>query len=226
MSSNYELKIFTEDGKEYRQFNVDSINTIGVFENERFYLEFKNNSWVRIQCKVSLDGGDVLTGELASTEPTGKMWVIEPYQKLVLKSYQENSNGGGQFLFGKAKNSVAANTHNNLIAKNMIGIATFTEKYVQPNIVYTSNPINIDPWNPSQPIYGTRLSGNVLQPGLDEVIQIKYIAWEQLRSHLRGLEKQEAKYAAFPKDGEKFADLSGTPRQLRRRKFVDFERLI
>src|SRR5271157_2559152 len=272
--SNYELKIFGEGSKEYKKYDVDGTSTIGVFENEPFSIEFTNKTWSRIQCKISLDGTSVITGELEDTSVDGRMWVVEPYGKLVLKSWQENSNGGAGFIFSKTSDSVAANTHKYTKSIGLIGAAVFIERYVQPTITYTNIDIPIsNPWkpnlnNPKIIMYGPNFSSNstlrscnftssnsssnflglaesnlgvgagdyveqkiqkvagLKEPGLSEVIQIKYMDWNILRSYLRGLEKQEAQYKAFPADGEKFVDLKLTPRILKKKKYISFERFV
>lgn len=132
MGNKYDLKIIGYGGQKYKQYNIDDQETIGVFENEQFSVEFSNNMYVRVQVKLAIDGTNVLTGKLADTKSEGKMFVVEPYSKLELTSWVESMNGGASFIFGKESNSVASNTHGNMSAKGIIAAAVYEEGYVEP----------------------------------------------------------------------------------------------
>ena len=58
-------------------YEVDGERVIGVYGNEPYAVQVVNNSLERVEVRLSIDGTDVLTGEPASTEATGKRWVIE-----------------------------------------------------------------------------------------------------------------------------------------------------
>lgn len=194
MSEKYSLQIINStDNKRYKQFSINNEKVIGAFENEPFMIEFTNNSWSRIQLRCSIDGTDILTGDLASTDPSGKVWVVEPYSKLELKAWPTSDTHGAEFIFGKEKNSVAANTHGFLGAKGLIGISVFEEGYIPPQTttVWTNTG-----WSNSNgtfggtfiggndAVYGTRLDTKSTQSdvrpksvlrGISETSQLNYL---------------------------------------------------
>ena len=142
-SNNYELKIISQDevskGKILKQYDLNGEKVIGVYENENFCIQFKNNTWNKVQVKISIDGTDVITGKLADTSVTSDMWVCQPYGTLELKAFPETNKGGAEFIFGKTKDSVAVNTHGVKTGIGYIAAAVFIEE-VQ------NNPVRFDNW--------------------------------------------------------------------------------
>lgn len=129
--SNYSLEIVSRDkrhnGKVFKPYDIDGRATIGVSKKEPFEIRFRNNSWNRVQVRFSMDGTDILTGEPASTEPTGKMWLVEARASMTLKAWPESNSGGARFVFGEAGKSVAVNTHGNVEGMGVIAAAVFVE---------------------------------------------------------------------------------------------------
>jgi hypothetical protein len=132
MSSKYSLEIINkEDNRQFKKYDIDGEKVIGVYENEPFVIKFKNNTYNKVQVRISVDGTDVLTGNLAHTEATPDgMWVVNAYGSMELKAWPETNEGGAELLFGKTKDSVAANTHGDLSAKGLIAIAVFEEEQI------------------------------------------------------------------------------------------------
>lgn len=142
---NYTLEIISQHpdfrNKSLKKYYVDGIETIGAWGNEPFEIKFQNNTWQKIQVKLTLDGTDILTGEPATSEPTKDMWVVNGYGTLTLKAWPETNNGGAQFVFTSADKSVAVHTHGDLSNRGIIAAAVYTEGHVEP-IKYTpSYPI-------------------------------------------------------------------------------------
>jgi hypothetical protein len=133
---NYTLEIISHhpqfDNKSLRKYYVDGIDTVGAWGNEPFEIRFKNNTWQKIQVKLSVDGTDVFTGKPADTNVSDKMWVVNGYETLSLKAWPENNNGGAGFVFTSANNSVAVHTHGNLSSRGIIAAAVFVEGHVEP----------------------------------------------------------------------------------------------
>ena len=100
---------------------------IGVNRNEPFAIRFTNSSYNRVQIRLSLDGTDVLSGNLANTNANGDMFLVESNSSFVLKAFPESLEGGAQFVFTDVQNGVAANTHGNLESKGIIAAAVFIE---------------------------------------------------------------------------------------------------
>ena len=135
-TSNYTLEIISHHSqfknKSLRQYYVDGINTIGAWGDEPFEIRFKNNTWQKVQVKISLDGTDVLTGQPATTDITKDMWVVNGYGTLNLKAWPETNNGGASFVFTSANNSVAVHTHGDLSSRGIIAAAVYVEGHVEP----------------------------------------------------------------------------------------------
>lgn len=134
--SNYTLEIVSHhpkfNNKSMRKYYVDGIETVGAWGDEPFEIRFKNNSWQKVQVKLSLDGTDILTGKPADTQISKDMWVVNPYATLSLKAWPEDNNGGAAFVFTSANNSVAVHTHGDLSSRGIIAAAVFTEGHVEP----------------------------------------------------------------------------------------------
>lgn len=135
---NYELNVVSNHPqfieKTLKKYSVDGIDTVGVWGNEEFSIVFKNNTWSKVQIKLSLGGTDILTGSLADTKSNGKMWVVNPQGTLKLQAWPETHKGGAKFIFTDLENSVSAHTHGNLTSNDIIAAAVYTENYVYPKL--------------------------------------------------------------------------------------------
>jgi hypothetical protein len=131
MTQNYSLEIIshhpTFNNKSLRKYYVDGIDTIGAWGDEPFEIKFTNHTWQKIQVKLSLDGTDILSGNKATTEVDSNMWVVNGGGTMTLKAWPETNNGGAQFVFTSANNSVAVHTHGDLSARGIIAAAVFIE---------------------------------------------------------------------------------------------------
>ena len=171
---SYSLEVISHHpqfkNKSLRKYYVDGIETVGAWGDEPFEIKFTNNTWQKIQVKISLDGTDVFTGEPATTEATNKMWVVQGYGTLSLKAWPETNNGGASFIFTSANNSVAVHTHGDLSSRGIIAAAVYTEGHVEP-IRVDPAPVHhyhhYDYWYTplsyplTYPTYGTISVGNV-----------------------------------------------------------------
>jgi hypothetical protein len=120
-------------GDRFQQYLIDNVPTIGAFGDEPYELRFYNKSNKKLQVRLSIDGTDIVTGERATTEPHGSMWVVDPYAKLVVKAWPETQKGGASFIFTNEEGkTVAANTHGDVSHKGIIAAAVFVEGYVAP----------------------------------------------------------------------------------------------
>lgn len=136
---SYSLEVISQHpefkGKSLKKYGVNGMETVGAWGNEPFEVQFRNNTWNRVQVKLSLDGTDILTGKPADTLASGDMWSVAPYQTLTLKAWPETNQGGAQFIFTSAEKSVALNTHGDLTSRGVIAAAVYVEGY---------QPIRID----------------------------------------------------------------------------------
>jgi hypothetical protein len=135
-NSNFTLDIISHhpkfNGKSLKKHYVEGIETVGAWGDEPFEVRFKNNTWQKVQVKISVDGTDVLTGKPADTLASKDMWVVNGYAELNLKAWPETNNGGASFVFTSANNSVAIHTHGDLSNRGIIAAAVFTEGHVEP----------------------------------------------------------------------------------------------
>lgn len=135
-NNNYTLEIISHhpkfNNRSLRKYYVDGIETVGAWGDEPFEIRFKNNTWQKVQVKITLDGTDVLTGKPGDTEVSKDMWVVNGYGTLNLKAWPEDNNGGASFIFTSANNSVAVHTHGDLSSRGIIAAAVFTEGHVEP----------------------------------------------------------------------------------------------
>lgn len=137
-------------GKTLRKYLVDGIETVGAYGNENFEIEFKNNTYETVQVKITLDGTDVATGKAATTEPTGKMWVVNGYGTLRLKAWAETNEGGSSFVFTNGLNGVSVNLRGDTSNNGIIAAAVYKESYVAPYVLPTITYIY-----PNDCTYGT-----------------------------------------------------------------------
>lgn len=141
---NYKLDIISQHpehhNKALRKHKVEAIDTVGVQIDEQFAIRFTNNTYHKVQVKISLDGIDIMTGELATTEPTQEMWVVQANGTLVINAWPETDNGGAALIFSHAGNSVAIHTNGDLSHRGIIAAAVYAEGHVEPLVV---NPFTI-----------------------------------------------------------------------------------
>lgn len=166
-ANDYELSIVSmnpgSEGKRLKKYTVDGRQVIGCFKNEAFEIRFKNNTYEKIQIRISLDGTDICTGEPASTNAFGKMWIVNGLGELKLSAWPETLQGGSRFVFSTGENSVAVNTHGDASALGVIAVAVFTEGAPSPVINWNWYNNNYNNHNNSRfewPIYNWTLMGN------------------------------------------------------------------
>jgi hypothetical protein len=142
------------NGKQLKQFSLRGELCIGALMNEPFEILFTNRDpqYRRVAVKISLDGTDLMTGELATSEYTaGKMWIVEPFGSLSLKAWPETEAGGAALVFTGLNQSVAVHTHGDISNRGIIAAAVFVETYVPPpaaSIPYVPPPGASIPYTP------------------------------------------------------------------------------
>lgn len=138
--NNYKLEVISKHkdffNRPLRKYAVDGVDHVGVWGNEPFAIRFKNNTYQRVQVRLSLDGTDILTTEPATVSPTGKMWMVEANRTLELEAWPETNEAGARFVFATEGNSVALHTHGDVSQKGIIAAAVYTEAYVAPRPMY------------------------------------------------------------------------------------------
>lgn len=232
----------THRGRQLRPYQVDEIATVGVEPGEPYGIRFRNDSHGKVQVRLSIDGTDVLSGDKATLDTTGRMWVVQPYATLSLDAWPENREAGARFVFGETETSVAAHTHGDLRAKGYISAAVFVEGYQPPAMNYRSKGgFDFGPQDASfrsaPASYGARDVGlersvrggpatgageqiaqrigsaqGLIQPEYSELIQVRYLWWDELVAKLRehGIRPAPAHPTGF--EPPVLANLGTTPR--------------
>lgn len=135
-NSKYSMDIISHHlqfkNKSLKKYRVDDIETVGAWGDEPFEIKFRNNTYNKVQVKISIDGTDVLTGKPASTEIDKNMWVVNGHSTISLKAWPETNLGGAEFVFTNADNSVAFHTHGDLSNRGIIAAAVYEEDHVEP----------------------------------------------------------------------------------------------
>jgi len=115
------------EGKKFKSYSIDGMNTIGVFGDEAFSVHLHNKSNEDIQARLTLDGVDCLTGKPGDLEVNHDMWLIRAHSTLHLKAWHESRAGGSRLVFTGADKSVALHTTGDVSHKGIIAAAIFTE---------------------------------------------------------------------------------------------------
>ena len=191
-TSNYSLEVISHHpqfkNKNLRQYYVEGINTVGAWGDEPFEIRFKNNTYQKVQVKISLDGTDILAGTQATLDATKNMWVVNGYGTLNLKAWPETNNGGASFIFTSANNSVAAHTHGDMSSRGIIAAAIYVEGQVQTVCFPRIEPYYRN-WDLTYPNYigGTTFSSNSTAPGSYDLSE-PIVASNSLNSEVKSLE--------------------------------------
>ena len=165
MSIKYSLDVVSHHpefaGKTLKKYQVEGIETIGTYGNEKFSVVFKNHTSQKVQVVISLDGTNISNGKPATTESSEDSWAVAAYGTLTLSAWRESDDGGAAFVFTNAENGVAVHTHGDTSSRGIIAAAVFVEGYVRPydwyiyptiiNYPYWHTPY----WNNYYPYYGT-----------------------------------------------------------------------
>ncbi len=226
-------------GRTLRGYDVDGITTVGAVPTEAYGIRFRNTSGSKIQIRIAVDGTDVLTGDKATLETSGRMFVVQPYAGFALDAWPESRQGGARFVFGDVTDSVAAHTHGDLTAKGYISVAVFVEGYQPPQFVREDGPLESYRGGGTR---GATLGGSsygatrgatkggpatgagayteqrigtttgLREPKYSELCQVRYMWWDDLTNRLRELRIKPAPVHPTGFEPTRLANLGSTPR--------------
>ena len=213
-------------GRAFHQYTVEEIPTIGVFGNEPFAIRFTNSSPKQVQVKLSLDGTDTLSGQLANLDPRSRMWVVNGYDAMELQAWPESHSGGARFVFTSVDQSVALHTHGDLTAKGFISAAVFVEAYTPPTNTYSTfrakggTDLRTGTTRGGGPAIGAgtyveqhlKSIRGLVQPKFSQLFQIRYLWWDDLVAKLQGEGIPLTPIYPMGFRGDHLADLGNTPR--------------
>lgn len=97
---------------------------------ERYEIWLKNNTGVRLETVVSVDGLDVMDGAAASYRKRG--YLLAPHESMVIDGFRQSSSHVAAFRFGSVADSYAQLRHGDTLNVGVIGVAAFHEKGSDP----------------------------------------------------------------------------------------------
>jgi len=94
-------------------------------QGERYTIVITNQTGGRFEVVASVDGLDVIDGELASVAKRG--YLLQPHGRLEIDGYRRTDSTVAAFRFGRVRDSYAARTRGDRNV-GVIGIALFAER--------------------------------------------------------------------------------------------------
>lgn len=99
-------------------------------EGRRYSIVVRNQSDLRLEVVLSVDGLDVIDGRPASVRKGG--YVIAPRRTLVVDGFRQSTEAVAAFRFGPVRESYAQEKYHNTRNVGVIGVAVFNEKGTFP----------------------------------------------------------------------------------------------
>lgn len=114
------------DGHAYPMFNHAGSTFVAGEQGDRYGIRLVNRSARRVEAVVSVDGRDVITGELGSFK-TQRGYVIEPFGSVVVDGFRQSLEHVAAFRFTQLGNSYSARRGTPQHV-GVIGVAVFEER--------------------------------------------------------------------------------------------------
>lgn len=99
-------------------------------EGRRYSMVVRNNTALRLEVVLSVDGLDVLDGGKASVRKAG--YVMAPHSELKVDGFRQSTESVAAFRFSPVRESYAAEKYHNTKNAGVIGIALFNEVGTNP----------------------------------------------------------------------------------------------
>jgi hypothetical protein len=97
---------------------------------QRYTIVLKNETDVRFEVVVSVDGLDVMDGKSASVGKRG--YIVDPRAELEVDGFRQSEESVAAFRFGSVKSSYANQKHGDTRNVGVIGVAVFHERGTNP----------------------------------------------------------------------------------------------
>ncbi|MFN2507325.1 MAG: hypothetical protein ABR589_00960 [Chthoniobacterales bacterium] len=101
----------------------------------RYSIVLRNQTHLRLEAVLSVDGLDVLDGRTASLLKRG--YIVAPRRQLVVEGFRRSSEAVAAFRFSSVRDSYAAQKYGDTGNVGVIGVAIFNE-------------VGTDPWSDSE----------------------------------------------------------------------------
>lgn len=122
-----ELSVHARSGRPMRLYPHQDKFFIESREDTEYTLEIKNNSGVRVEAVVAVDGLSVMTGKAGSFADRG--YIINAWSKITIQGYRKDLEEVGAFKFTKKYQSYAA-SKGQASNTGVIALAVYREKYL------------------------------------------------------------------------------------------------
>lgn len=99
-------------------------------QGRRYAVVVRNQSDLRLEAVLSVDGLDVLDGRPASVRKRG--YVIEPHRTLIVEGFRQSREAVAAFRFSPVRESYAQEKYRDTRNVGVVGIALFNERGTYP----------------------------------------------------------------------------------------------
>lgn len=121
----FDVQLQDKNGNKLPTYNHDGKLYIAGEINQEYFIKITNKSFYRLEAVITVDGRDVLCGEIGDVKNSG--YVIEPYKTASIKGFRQNMDEVAAFKFGKPKGAYATKMGSGENV-GIIGVAVYMEK--------------------------------------------------------------------------------------------------
>ena len=125
-----QIGLRAEDGRFLRGFVAEGDRFVVGEHGVRYTIVLRNLTDSRFECVVSVDGLDVIDGEVAAFSKRG--YLLEPQAELEIDGFRQSMDEVAAFRFGSVRTSYAGKKHGTTRNVGVIGVALFHERGVSP----------------------------------------------------------------------------------------------
>jgi hypothetical protein len=120
----------SEYGQFFEALTVNGKRYVIGEAGRRYSIVVRNNTDVRLEAVLSVDGLDVIDGKPAAFGKSG--YVIAPYATLTIDGFRQSMNAVAAFRFGSVTESYAEQKYGDTRNVGVVGLAIFHEWRTNP----------------------------------------------------------------------------------------------
>ncbi len=153
-NSSYSVRIL-QNGSNFKQYFHKSKTYIESKIGSEYEIEVSNHSYSKILAVISVDGINVVSGNIAKKSNKEAGYVINGNDSLKIKGYRKSNDEVGAFKFCKKEKSYSKEVSGDSENTGCIGVLIFKEKVCEynPPIVIKEKEYVPYPVYPTYPIY-------------------------------------------------------------------------
>ncbi|AKT39520.1 hypothetical protein [Chondromyces crocatus] len=125
-----EMGLRAENGRFLNGFVTEQDRFVVGEHGIRYTIVLRNQTDLRFECVLSVDGLDVLDGQAASFTKRG--YILPPQGELEIEGFRQSMDAVAAFRFGSVRNSYASQKHGDSRNVGVIGVALFHERGTTP----------------------------------------------------------------------------------------------